>query len=31
MVYLEIGNGYKAGGFDEDNGLGREVETVFIC
>jgi outer membrane receptor protein involved in Fe transport len=28
MVYLEIGNGYKAGGFDEDNGLGREVETV---
>ena len=28
MVYLEIGNGYKAGGFDEDNGLGRELETV---
>ena len=28
MVYLEIGNGYKAGGFDEDNGMGREVETV---
>ena len=28
MVYLEIGNGHKAGGFDEDNGLGREVETV---
>lgn len=28
MVYLEIGNGYKAGGFDEDNGMGREVQTV---
>ena len=28
MVYLELGNGYKAGGFDEDNGMGREVETV---
>jgi outer membrane receptor protein involved in Fe transport len=28
MVYLEVGNGYKAGGFDEDNGLGRELETV---
>ena len=28
MVYLEVGNGYKAGGFDEDNGMGREVETV---
>ncbi len=28
MVYLEIGNGYKAGGFDEDNGMGREIETV---
>jgi len=28
MVYLELGNGYKAGGFDEDNGMGREIETV---
>lgn len=28
MVYLEVGNGYKAGGFDEDNGMGRELETV---
>jgi outer membrane receptor protein involved in Fe transport len=28
MVYLEIGNGYKAGGFDEDNGMGREVQIV---
>ena len=28
MVYLELGNGYKAGGFDEDNGMGREVETL---
>lgn len=28
MVYLELGNGYKAGGFDEDNGMGREVETI---
>ena len=28
MVYLELGNGYKAGGFDEDNGMGRELETV---
>jgi iron complex outermembrane receptor protein len=28
MVYLELGNGYKAGGFDEDNGMGREVEEV---
>ena len=28
MVYLEMGNGYKAGGFDEDNGMGRELETV---
>ena len=28
MVYLELGNGYKAGGFDEDNGLGRELVTV---
>ena len=23
MVYLNIGNGFKAGGFDEDNSLGR--------
>ena len=22
------GNGYKAGGFDEDNGMGRQVETL---
>ena len=28
MVYLELGNGYKAGGFDEDNGMGRQVETL---
>lgn len=28
MVYLEMGNGYKAGGFDEDNGMGRELETI---
>lgn len=28
MVYLELGNGYKAGGFDEDNGMGREVEEI---
>lgn len=28
MVYLELGNGYKAGGFDEDNAMGREVETL---
>ena len=28
MVYLELGNGYKAGGFDEDNGMGRELEEV---
>ena len=24
MLYANISNGYKAGGFDEDNGLGRE-------
>lgn len=23
MVYLNVGNGFKAGGFDEDNSLGR--------
>ncbi len=28
MLYLEVGNGYKAGGFDEDNSLGREIEVT---
>lgn len=29
MLYLELGNGYKGGGFDEDNGLGILAVAEF--
>ncbi|KGE02645.1 TonB-dependent receptor [Pseudohaliea rubra] len=29
MAYVNIANGYKAGGFDEDNALGREDVAEF--
>jgi outer membrane receptor protein involved in Fe transport len=29
MLYFNWGNGYKAGGFDEDNSLGREFDETL--
>ena len=29
LVYLNVANGYKAGGFDEDNALGRQDVAEF--
>jgi outer membrane receptor protein involved in Fe transport len=29
MLYVNLANGYKAGGFDEDNSLGREFDPIL--